>query len=121
VRAAADYVQSIGFDAIGAHEHALLDRALDGLGAIEGVTLYGSAKERAPTIMFRVGTLHPEEAAAALAERGVAVWHGNYYAHELERFLGLAPDGALRAGFVHYNDEGDVDRLIDGVRALAER
>jgi cysteine desulfurase family protein (TIGR01976 family) len=121
VRAAADYVQSVGFGAIGAHEHALLERALGGLGAIEGVTLYGAAAERAPTLMFRVGTLHPEEAAAALAERGVAVWHGNYYAHELERFLGLAPDGALRAGFVHYNDEADVDRLVDGVRALAER
>ena len=99
----------------------LLERALDGLSAIEGVTLYGAAKERAPTMMFRVGTVHPKEAAAALAERGVAVWHGNYYAHELERFLGLAPDGALRAGFVHYNDTGDVDRLVDGVRALAER
>ena len=121
VRAAADYVRSVGFEAIGAHEHGLLERALDGLSAIEGVTLYGGAKERAPTMMFRVGTVHPKEAAAALAERGVAVWHGNYYAHELERFLGLAPDGALRAGFVHYNDTGDVDRLVDGVRALAER
>ena len=120
VRAAADYVQSLGFEAIHDHEHGLLERALDGLGGIEGVTLYGAASERAPTIMFRVGTIHPKEAAAALAERGVAVWHGNYYAHELERFLGLAPDGALRAGFVHYNDESDVDRLIDGVRALAE-
>jgi selenocysteine lyase/cysteine desulfurase len=121
VRAAADYVRGLGFDAIGAHERALLERALEGLGAIDGVTLYGTAAERAPTIMFRVGTVHPTEAAAALAERGVAVWHGNYYAHELERFLDLVPDGALRAGFVHYNDEEDVDRLVDGVRALAER
>jgi hypothetical protein len=91
VRAAADYVQSVGFDAIGAHEHALLERALGGLEAIDGVTLYGTAAERAPTIMFRVSGVHPTEAAAALAERGVAVWHGNYYAHELERFLDLAP------------------------------
>jgi cysteine desulfurase family protein (TIGR01976 family) len=120
VRAAADYVQAVGWDAINAHEHALLDRALDGLAAIGGVTLYGAAKERAPTLMFRVAGTHPTEAAAALAERGVAVWHGNYYAYELERFLGLAPDGALRAGFVHYNDAEDVDRLVDGVRALAE-
>jgi cysteine desulfurase family protein (TIGR01976 family) len=120
VRAAAEYLQSLGWDAINAHEHALLDRALDGLSSIEGVTLYGAAAHRAPTLMFRVAGTHPTEAAAALAERGVAVWHGNYYAHELERFLGLAPDGALRAGFVHYNDDEDVDRLVEGVRALAE-
>jgi cysteine desulfurase family protein (TIGR01976 family) len=119
-RAAADYVQDVGFEAIHPHEHALLERALAGLTAIDGVTLYGAAPERTPTLMFRVGTIHPREAAAALAERGVAVWHGNYYAHELERFLALDPDGALRAGFVHYNDESDVDRLVDGVRALAE-
>jgi cysteine desulfurase family protein (TIGR01976 family) len=121
VGAAAEYVMSLGWDTIHAHEHSLLDRALEGLAGIDGVTVYGGAQERAPTLMFRVGDIHPREAAAALAERGVAVWHGNYYAYELERFLGLAPDGALRAGFVHYNDDEDVDRLVDGVRALAER
>jgi selenocysteine lyase/cysteine desulfurase len=70
--------------------------------------------------MFNVDGVPAAEAAAALAERGVAVWHGNYYAWELERFLGLAPHGAVRAGFVHYNDDSDVDRLLDGVRALSE-
>ena len=48
----------------------------------------------------------------------MAVWHGNYYAWELERFLGLDPDGAVRAGFVHYNDERDLERLLDAVEAL---
>jgi selenocysteine lyase/cysteine desulfurase len=84
------------------------------------VTLYGAAAERAPTLMFNVDGVPATEAAAALAERGVAVWHGNYYAWELERFLGLAPHGAIRAGFVHYNDDSDVDRLLDGVRALSD-
>ena len=50
------------------------------------------------------------EVAAALAEREVAVWHGDYYAWELERHLALAPHGAVRAGFVHYNDEADAEQ-----------
>jgi cysteine desulfurase family protein (TIGR01976 family) len=120
VRAAADYVQSLGWEHIQEHERALLQRALDGLAGIDGVTLYGAAARRAPTIMFNVAGIGATEAAAALAERGVAVWDGNYYAWELERFLDLAPHGAVRAGFVHYNDDEDVERLIDGVRALSE-
>jgi selenocysteine lyase/cysteine desulfurase len=54
-----------------------------------------------------------------LADEKVAVWHGNYYALELSRFLDLEPDGAVRAGLVHYNDESDVDRLLDVVSRLA--
>ena len=69
--------------------------------------------------MFTVDGPHLDRGrAAALAEREVAVWDGNYYAWELERFLGLAPHGAVRAGFVHYNDERDVERLLDAVEAL---
>jgi selenocysteine lyase/cysteine desulfurase len=68
--------------------------------------------------MFTVDGLTSAEAAAKLAERRVAVWDGNYYAWELERFLGLAPYGAVRAGFVHYNDERDLERLLDAVEAL---
>ena len=68
--------------------------------------------------MFRVEGRSSAEVAAALAEREIAVWHGNYYAWELERFLGLDPDGAIRAGFVHYNDESDADRLVAAVAEL---
>ncbi|MEA2468766.1 MAG: hypothetical protein QOJ57_2892, partial [Thermoleophilaceae bacterium] len=92
---------------------------LDGLGAISGVTLYGSARDRTPTAMFNVAGNSPAEVAEALAAEQVAVWHGNYYAVELERFLGLEPDGAVRAGIVHYNDESDVDRLLEGVARTA--
>jgi cysteine desulfurase family protein (TIGR01976 family) len=120
VRAAADYLVGLGWGRTQQHEARLLRRALDGLTGIAAVTLYGAAAERAPTLMFNVDGVPATEAAAALAERGVAVWHGNYYAWELERFLGLAPHGAIRAGFVHYNDDSDVDRLLDGVRALSE-
>ncbi len=118
VRAAADYLLSADWEAVRAHEDALLAAALDGLGAMPHVTVYGAARDRAPTLMFNVRGRTADEVAAALAERQIAVWHGNYYAWELERFLGLEPHGAVRAGFVHYNDEADAERLLAAVADL---
>jgi selenocysteine lyase/cysteine desulfurase len=69
--------------------------------------------------MFSVAGVGPADVAAALAAEQVAVWHGNYYALELSRWLGLEPAGAVRAGVVHYNDEQDVDRLLAGVERVA--
>ncbi|MEA2423239.1 MAG: hypothetical protein QOF55_2338 [Thermoleophilaceae bacterium] len=117
--AAARYVMETGFDAIRAHEEALLARMVDGLGVIDGVTLHGSPRDRTPTVMFTVAGRKPDEVAAALAAERVAVWNGNYYALELSRFLGHEPDGAIRAGLVHYNDEEDVNRLLEGVERVA--
>ena len=119
VRAAADYVLSADWEVVRAHEDALLAAALDGLGAMSHVTVYGAARDRAPTLMFNVAGRTSDEVAAALAERQIAVWQGNYYAVELERHLGLEPHGAVRAGFVHYNDEADAERLLAAVSDLA--
>ena len=119
VRAAADYVCSLDWDAVRAYEDGLLASALDGLGAMGHVRLHGAAPRRAPTLMFTVAGRSAREVAAALAERQIAVWDGNYYAWELERHLGLAPHGAVRAGFVHYNDEADAERLLAAVADLA--
>lgn len=119
VRAAADYVLSADWDAVRTHEDALLAAALDGLRAMPHVTVYGTASDRAPTLMFNVRGRTADEVAAALADRQIAVWQGNYYAWELERFLGLEPHGAVRAGFVHYNDEADAERLLAAVSDLA--
>ena len=118
MRAAAEYMLELDFDAVHAHEQSLLTSALDGLGAMDHVTLYGAAADRAPTLMFNVAGRTATEVAAALAEREIAVWDGNYYAWELERHLGLAPHGAVRAGFVHYNDEADAERLLAAVADL---
>jgi cysteine desulfurase family protein (TIGR01976 family) len=116
--AAARYVTETGLDAIRAHEDALMKRMLDGLASIDGVTLYGAARDRTPTAMFTVAGRNADEVAAALAAEKVAVWNGNYYALELSRFLDLEPHGAVRAGLVHYNDESDVDRLLAAVEKL---
>jgi cysteine desulfurase family protein (TIGR01976 family) len=119
VRAAADYVLSADWDAVRAHEDALLAAALDGLDGMSHVQLHGAARDRAPTLMFNVTGRTPEQVAASLAAQRIAVWHGNYYAWELERHLGLEPHGAIRAGFVHYNDAADAERLLAAVADLA--
>jgi selenocysteine lyase/cysteine desulfurase len=72
---------------------------------------------RAPTFAFRVEGRSPREVAEQLAARKIAVWNGDYYAVEAMTRLGLQPEGAVRAGFVHYNTFDEVDRLL---AALAE-
>jgi cysteine desulfurase family protein (TIGR01976 family) len=118
VAAAADYTRTMNWDAVRAHEQHLLAGALEGLDALPNVTVYGRARDRTSTLMFNVDGLTSNELATRLAEHQVAVWDGNYYAHELEQLLGLTPHGAVRAGFVHYNDERDLERLLDAVEAI---
>ncbi len=118
VRAAAEYMLELDLDALRAHEESLLATALEGLEAMDHVTLYGNAADRAPTLMFTVAGIHPTEVARALNAREIAVWDGNYYAWELERVLGLAPHGGIRAGFLHYNDAADAERLLAAVAEL---
>jgi cysteine desulfurase family protein (TIGR01976 family) len=118
VRAAAEYMLELDFEQVRAHEEQLMRQALDGLKAMDHVTLYGDAPDRAPTLMFTVKDVHPSVVAKALAEREIAVWDGNYYAWELERVLGLAPHGGIRAGFLHYNDASDTERLLAAVADL---
>jgi cysteine desulfurase family protein (TIGR01976 family) len=115
--AAVDYLDSLGWEAIHAHEHALGRRFLSGLS--ERVQLYGpkTMAGRVPTFCFNLPGRTPEEVATRLAERDVAVWHGDYYALETMRHLGL-DDGAVRAGIVHYNTEDEVDRLLAAVDDL---
>ena len=115
--ACVDYIDSLGWDAIREHESALGARFLEGLpGAID---LYGlrTIVGRVPTFCFNVPGQSPEEVAKFLGARDVAVWHGNYYALETMRHLGL-DDGAVRAGIVHYNTADEVDRLLQGLTEL---
>ena len=80
--------------------------------------MYGKAARRAPTVFFSVGGLAPRAVAEHLATRGVNVWDGDNYAYELCTALGLEPEGAVRAGLVHYNDDSDVARLLEAVAEL---
>jgi cysteine desulfurase family protein (TIGR01976 family) len=116
--AAVDYVDSLGWDAMLAHERALGERFLAGLPA--SIDLYGlpMMDGRVPTFCFNVPGHGPTEVATRLAEREIAVWHGDYYAVETMKYLGLS-GGAVRAGIVHYNTDDEVDRLLEGLAALA--
>jgi cysteine desulfurase family protein (TIGR01976 family) len=116
--AAIEYMGSLGWDAMLSHERALGERFLAGLP--DAVELYGlrTMEGRVPTFCFNVPGHSAEAVATFLAERDVAVWHGDYYAVETMKHLGLA-DGAVRAGIVHYNTEDEVDRLLDELSALA--
>jgi cysteine desulfurase family protein (TIGR01976 family) len=118
--AAVDYIASIGWDAIHAHERALGERFLGGLP--EEVVLHGlpTMEGRVPTFCFSALGRSAQSVAEHLASREVAVWWGNYYALETIRRLGLDEvDGAVRAGIVHYNTVEEVDRLLDGLAELA--
>jgi cysteine desulfurase family protein (TIGR01976 family) len=115
--AAVEYLDALGWDAVQAHEIVLGERFLDGLPS--AVELYGlrTMSGRVPTFCFNLPDRSPESVATSLAERGLAVWHGNYYSLETMRHLGL-DDGAVRAGIVHYNTEDEVDRLLAALDAL---
>ncbi|MFI5757655.1 cysteine desulfurase-like protein [Streptomyces sp. NPDC051569] len=102
-----------------AHEEELFARLLDGLGAISGVTLYGSAARRTPTALFTLAGRSPREVYERLARVDVNAPAGTFYAIEAARWIGLGEDGAVRAGLAPYNNAEDVDRLLAGVKELA--
>ena len=116
--AAVEYLQSIGWNAIQAHELALGERFLAGLP--ENVRLYGlpTMEGRVATFAFNVEGVPTRDAAARLGDDGYAVWHGNYYAVEVMKRLGLEEAGAVRAGIVHYNTAAEVDGLLEALRRL---
>jgi selenocysteine lyase/cysteine desulfurase len=85
------------------------------------VHVHGAPRDRAPTVMFSVDGRAADDVARDLAAAQVAVWDGTYYAWELHRFLGLGPDGAIRAGAVHYNEPADIERLLAAVEEVAAK
>ena len=115
--AAIEYIDSIGWEGIQAHERELGQRFLDGLP--HSCTLHGlkTMDGRVSTFAFNLEGRSPRAVAAHLGERGLAVWQGNYYAVEVMKRLGL-DEGAVRAGIVHYNTADEVDRLLEELERL---
>ena len=116
--AAVEYIESLGWEAMTGHERRLGQQFLDGLP--DAVQLYGlrTMEGRVPTFAFNVPGRTSEEVAIELAAREIAVWHGDYYAIEIMKQLGLEGTGAVRAGFVHYNTADEVDRLLTALDEL---
>jgi cysteine desulfurase family protein (TIGR01976 family) len=118
--AAVRYIESVGWKAIRAHERALGERFLHGLPA--SVNLFGlpSMNGRVPTFSFNIPGHAPEAVARHLSNvHQLAVGSGNHYAIELIKRLRLDPEsGTVRVGFIHYNTDEEVDRLLVGIRSL---
>ena len=115
--AAITHIESLGWDAIRAHERELGERFLDGLPDAYRVHGASTMESRAPTFSITHPERSPEELAEALGRRGMATWPGNFYAVEVMERLGLA-QGTLRIGFVHYNTVEEVDRLLAALEEL---
>ena len=113
--AACGYLDSLGMDAVRAHEVALLELALERLGAIEGVHLYGPGDPavRSGVVSFTLDGVHPHDIATVLDGEGVCVRAGHHCAQPLMRRLELP--ATARASFYVYSDERDVEALVSGL------
>lgn len=129
--AAVDFIAGLGGEGVGrrerlrgslemleAHEDGLRVELEGRLAAIDGVTLYGHAQRRTPTLLFSVAGWESSAVAAKLAECGVNAPAGAFYALEASRHLGLGDTGAVRAGLAPYTDRCDVDRLVQALAAM---
>ena len=118
LKAAIDYVQSIGYDAIAAHERELVDRALTKLSAIEGVTIIGRAQDRGGVVSFTLDKAHAHDIATLLDRQGIAVRAGHHCAEPLMRRLNL--DSTARASFGIYTTLEEIDVLADALTRVRE-
>jgi cysteine desulfurase family protein (TIGR01976 family) len=110
--------------AIQAYEREVCGRLVAGLAAIPGIQIFGIRdparfQERAPTVSIRAGDSQPRQFAEFLAERGIFVWDGNYYAINVTERLGVESTGGMvRIGLAHYNTAEEVDRLLEALRGF---
>ena len=109
--------------ALDARGHALVTEMWNGLSNIPGVKVVGPtpAERRTPTVSFVVDGVASADVSARLAERGVFVSHGNFYAATVVERLRFRNEGLVRAGCACYTTSDEVDRLIEGVREIARR
>jgi len=114
-----------GMVVIADYERALVTRLIDGLEAIDGVTIHGITDrarftQRVPTVSVSIDGVHPRAAAEALARDGIYAWDGDFYATGLIERLGKAEaGGVLRLGLIHYNTAGEVGRTLEAVARIA--
>ncbi len=114
-----------GMTAIHSYELELSRALLSALEAVPGLRLYGlndpdRLEQRVATFSFRLRDVHPRTVAEKLAEQGLYVWDGNYYALNVAERLGLEESGGMvRVGAVHYNTFEEVERLKNGLLTIA--
>ncbi|HLB67210.1 MAG TPA: cysteine desulfurase [Thermoplasmata archaeon] len=118
--AAVDYLSGLGMEAVRAHETDLTAYALERLGDLSGVRLYGldDPHRRAGVVSFTMDQVHPHDVASILDVEGICIRSGHHCAQPLmERFQLPATS---RASFYVYNDADDIDRLVAGLKKVQQ-
>lgn len=113
---AIDYIQSIGLDAIEAHEQELTRYCMEQLRTIDGMRIFGEAKHKDAVVSFLVGDIHHLDMGTLLDRLGIAVRTGHHCAQPLMARLGIS--GTVRASFALYNTKEEVDALVAGIRRV---
>ncbi len=112
--AAVDYMNNIGFEAINTYEHELLEYATQELLKIDGLKIYGTAKNKTSVISFNLEGIHPYDIGTLLDKMGIAVRTGHHCAQPIMNFYNIP--GTVRASFAFYNTKSEVDALVTGVK-----
>jgi len=116
--AALEYLQSLGVEAVAAHEHALLQLATARLAALPGVRLIGTASHKAAVLSFTMDGVHPHDIGTVLDSEGIAIRTGHHCAMPIMERFGLA--ATARASFGCYNNAEDVERLVEGLKKVRQ-
>ena len=111
---AIEYIESIGWEAIEAHERELTEYCERKLGSLEGVNVYGAGHKKAGVISFNIASIHPFDVGTLLDQQGVAVRTGHHCAEPLIDTMGVP--GTVRVSFGLYNDKEDVDAFIEALQ-----
>jgi cysteine desulfurase/selenocysteine lyase len=115
---ALDYVREVGLTEIAAYEEVLLRDAVERLSEVNGLRIFGQARNKCGVLSFRVGDIHPYDMGMLLDRLGVAVRTGHHCAEPLMRLLGVEEGGTVRASFAFYNTGEDVERLVAGIEQV---
>ncbi len=117
--AAIDYLEAIGMDNVREHEKEISAYAVEQLGAVPGVTIYGpkDPEERIGVLSFNLGDVHPHDLSQVLDQYGVAVRAGHHCAQPLMRRLDCV--ATARASFYLYNTKAEIDVLVEAVKEAA--
>jgi cysteine desulfurase/selenocysteine lyase len=115
---AVDWLTGVGLPAIAAHEHALLLHATARLSAIPGLTIVGTAKEKAAVVSFTLENVHPHDIGTILDREGIAIRTGQHCAQPVMDRFGIP--ATARASFGLYNTREEVDALAAGLAKVSE-
>lgn len=116
--AAIDYVETLGMDEIAAHEHRLTQYAMERLGAIKDMHLYGTTPDKDAVVAFNVGNIHPLDLGTLLDRLGIAIRTGHHCAQPLMQRCGV--EGMARASFALYNTMDEIDKLAEGIERVSK-